>query len=160
MSFPITDIGFKKTERMIGSHVISKGVTATVFIASLTSSSLQQIPTSPRAQIGSKMAHVMTGLQTITDVPILQLSPCLQVRGYLYQVPTALIVLAGFKKAHVMIGLLLLQIKNGLQLSPRLSSPGSHVTHSSRPPSARLTDRRQNNGNCSSTVVHTDNRDI
>ena len=31
MSFPITDIGFKKTERMIGSHVISKGVTATVF---------------------------------------------------------------------------------------------------------------------------------
>ena len=50
--------------------------------AILTSSSLQQIPTSPRAQTGSKMAHVMTGLQTITDVPIFQLSPRLQVRGY------------------------------------------------------------------------------
>ena len=82
MSIPITDIGFQKTERMIGSHVISKGVTATVFTAILTSSSLQQIPMSPRAQIGSKMAHVMTGLQTITDVPIFQLSPRLQVRGY------------------------------------------------------------------------------
>ena len=83
MSFPITDIGFQKTERMmIGSHVISKGVTATVFTAILTSSSLQQIPMSPRAQIGSKMAHVMTGLQKITDVPIFQLSPRLQVRGY------------------------------------------------------------------------------
>ena len=121
--------------------------------AILTSSSLQQIPTSPRAQIGSKMAYLMT----ITDVPITQLSPR---RGYLYQVPTSLIVVIGFKKAHVMIGILILQIKIGLQLSPRLSSPGSHVTHSSRPPAARLTDRRQNNGNCSPTVVHTHNRDI
>ena len=76
--------------------------------AILTSSSLQQIPTSPRAQIGSKMAHVMTGLQTITDVPITQLSPRLQVRGYLYQVPTSLIVVIRFEKAHVMIGILLL----------------------------------------------------
>ena len=108
MSFPITDIGFKKTERMIGSHVISKGVTATVFIASLTSSSLQQIPTSPRAQIGPKMAHVMPGLQIITNLPILQLSLGLQVCGYLYQVPTSLIVVIGFEKAHVMIGILLL----------------------------------------------------
>ena len=65
LSFPITVIGFQKTERMIGSHVISKGVTATVFTAILTSSSLQQIPTPPRAHIRSKMAHVMTGLQTI-----------------------------------------------------------------------------------------------
>ena len=106
MSFPIRDIVFQKTERMIGSHVISKGVTATVLTAILTSSSLQQIPTSPRAQIGSKMAHVMTGLQTITDVPILQLSPRLQVRGYLHQDPTSLIVLIGYEKAHVMIGTL------------------------------------------------------
>ena len=104
MSFPITDIGFKKTERMIGSHVISKGVTATVLTAILTSSSYQQIPMSPRAQIGSKIAHVMTGLQTITDVPILQLSPRLQVR----QFPTSLIIVIGFEKAHVMIGILLL----------------------------------------------------
>ena len=54
--------------------------------------------------IGSEMAHVMTGLQTITDVPILQLSPSLQVR----QVPTSLIIVIGFEKAHVMIGILLL----------------------------------------------------
>ena len=82
-----------------------------VYRSILTSSSLQQIPTSPRAQIGSRVAHVMPGLQIITDLPILQLSLGLQVCGYLYQVPTSLIVVIGFEKAHVMIGILSLQIK-------------------------------------------------